>query len=212
MKDNAKRGKRPRRRWAIWLTLIAGVAGVFLLALRLRPYVIARYSPALYHWRQILATRYPSAARRWAKFTGAPNPPRPLYASRPRRTLVGYSGVGIPYWLANQVILPGAGLPYAPLAGAILQSADLRGADLAQADLRRADLESADLSETNLSGARLNGADLRWADLSNADLRRADLTGARLEGTDLRGAKYDDTTRWPHPGYDPRKHGAVKLR
>jgi len=200
MTDERRRGKRSRRRWAIWLMLIAGVAGLFLLAPRLRPYVIARYGTAYYEWEQTLVRERPTMARIWAKLTGVPNPPWMTPASGTGMVgMVLGSGPGMSYWFFRHVELPGADLPRAPLAGANLEAANLRGANLARANLRRANLGDADLREANLSGAHLNGANLsvarlEGADLRGADLRGADLRGAQLNcihnmaGTDLRGA------------------------
>tara|TARA_Y100000310_G_C20109297_1_gene546370 strand:- start:113 stop:325 length:213 start_codon:yes stop_codon:yes gene_type:complete len=58
----------------------------------------------------------------------------------------------------------------------------------------------------NLQGADLDGADLREAKLHQADLRKATkLTDARLVR-----AMYDEGTKWPD-GFDPQKHGAVRV-
>jgi uncharacterized protein YjbI with pentapeptide repeats len=133
-----------------------------------------------------------------------------------------------PYWLASY---RGEG---ADLRGAVLVHASLPSASLMWANLREADLQGADLRCAKLDGARLCNADLRNANLQHANMGGGctplvDLTGADLRGADLRetlleswsryggrqtalltGARYDARTRWP-AGFDPAKHGAVKL-
>jgi pentapeptide repeat protein len=139
----------------------------------------------------------------------------------------------------TNALLMDARLRFASLPGAELQGAALGFADLAGADLAGAHLARAILRHTNLRGARLHQADLHGADLIAADLRGADLSGADLTRAKLfftpadlkrvpggppmpdpklawnilklTGARYDAHTRWP-AGFDPVRHGAVRLR
>jgi hypothetical protein len=96
------------------------------------------------------------------------------------------------------------------LAGHNLVGRDLEAANLSGAVLRNANLRGEDLAGADLTGADLRGAILQRTTLGEADLRRADLRGANLTGADLKGAHYDAFTRWP-AGFDPRRHGAVKV-
>jgi hypothetical protein len=85
----------------------------------------------------------------------------------------------------------------------------LRGRDLRGEDLADAFLADADLSDTDLRGIDFAGADLGSANLTNADLRGTNLEEANLTNARLLRACYDTLTRWP-PGFDPRRHGAVR--
>jgi hypothetical protein len=73
------------------------------------------------------------------------------------------------------------------------------------------DLRRADLARMELGGMGLAGLDLRGADLRGTDLRHTDLSGTKLRSAKLRGARYDAHTCWP-AGFDPAKHGAVRVR
>lgn len=145
--------------------------------------------------------------------------------------LVGIGALGVrlrPYWVAKY-----RG-EKADLHGAVLVFAPLSGTDLTRANLNGASLNGANLREARLQEAQLKGADLREADLEEADLGHADLAGADLRGADLRdavpcllttvdgveipgtddnfdGARYDARTRWPD-GFDPQRHGAVRVK
>lgn len=76
-------------------------------------------------------------------------------------------------------------------------------------------LQGASLAEANLSGAVLRCSFLRGTNLEGADLRGADLTSDLIAAESLgyailAGARYDAGTRWPE-GFDPQRHGAVKI-
>jgi hypothetical protein len=62
------------------------------------------------------------------------------------------------------------------------------------------------LTDADLTEARLNVT----GGIEPVNLTGADLTGANLTGADLTGACYDAHTRWP-TGFDPQRHGAVKM-
>ncbi|MBI3912360.1 MAG: pentapeptide repeat-containing protein, partial [Armatimonadetes bacterium] len=99
----------------------------------------------------------------------------------------------------------------ANLRQVVFRNADLRHKNLWRANLQGASLVGADLRGADLREARLAGADLRQANLRNASLDGAHLEEARLHDADLRGARYNQSTEWP-PGFDPQKHGALRLK
>jgi uncharacterized protein YjbI with pentapeptide repeats len=121
------------------------------------------------------------------------------------------------------------------MTGLIMKDSDLRGMELCFRDLNGADFSGSTISGGSLQGSNLQGAnfekavlsdcrfpdsDLRAANLREANLKNlyapqarfegADLTGAVLGKPDLQRATFDDNTKWPQ-GFDPEKHGAVKI-
>src|ERR1035441_597145 len=121
------------------------------------------------------------------------------------------------------------------MTGLIMKDSDLRGMELCFRDLNGADFSGSTISGGALQRSKLQGAnfekavlsdcrfpdsDLRAANLREANLKNlyapqarfegADLTGAVLGKPDLQRATFDDNTKWPQ-GFDPEKHGAVKI-
>jgi Pentapeptide repeats (8 copies) len=153
--------KTHRTSWAVCV-LLAGVvlSGVGTLAVRLRPYWVARYGGE-------------GADLRGVSLRGAP---------LSRADLFGADLTGANLQRAD---LRRANLSQAGLKRTNIRGASLRGANLSDADLTGANLQGADLQWADLSGALLKGADLRYAELAHAVLDGTDLRDTTLQGTNL---------------------------
>jgi uncharacterized protein YjbI with pentapeptide repeats len=182
-------GMRNRVTWGLAVVLaVVVLGGVGVLAVRLRPYLIARYSgrDAI-----LIEAALPGASLSGVDLRGAN-----LIGANLRGSHLNGSQLQNA-WLAG-ADLNHANLQGADLGGAILfggQTLRVLGARLIRTDplvvkVKRTDLRGADLRGTNLQGARLN------------------TQGARFSGALLIGAIYDAHTRWPK-GFDPLKHGAI---
>jgi uncharacterized protein YjbI with pentapeptide repeats len=202
-----------RKAWALATVLAGGLlGGVGLTGFWLRSYWVAKYRGRSAYLEGALLIRAPLQG---AMMPGANLRRANLAGADLRQACLSFSS------------LSGANLRGANLTRTFLDGTSLRGSDFSGANLTRTVFDGANLRGAKLSGARLTGArfvlaNLRGVDLRHVDLRStlliyADLRGADLLGAagrlpaDLSGARYDAQTRWPQ-GFDPARHGAVRVR
>jgi uncharacterized protein YjbI with pentapeptide repeats len=166
--------------WICATLTVVILSSISLLAVRLRPYWVAKYrgTEADLHGASLRGAPLRDADLAGTNFRGADLRGADLRHANLSCTTsfresveVTRTGATVEHWV--RAFLEGG--------------ADLRGANLQRADLQHARL---------------------WrADLRNADLRAANLGGVDLVGVWLKGALYDSCTQWP-AGFDPRKRGA----
>jgi uncharacterized protein YjbI with pentapeptide repeats len=193
--------------WGLAVVLTAGVvAAVGMLGVQLRPYWVAKYRGreadlrgAALPYAPLAGAELDSAVLAGADLSGANLRGAFLRALRVSRWPTD------PDKGCSVVDLTGARLVGADLTGAHLMAANLTGGFLSDATFNRAHADSATFRQADLRRARFRGADLHNANFCGADLTDADLSGARLKY-----AHYDAHTRWPQ-GFDPQRHGAVKV-
>ena len=153
--------------------------GVGLLALRLKPYWVARY-------------RGDNADLHSAFLVGAP-------LAHAQLSETDLRGANLAQANLSAAALCGVNLTGAKLTGIILHGATLAFTQLRCVDLRHADLRGASIYNTTLAGADLRGADLRGAWIGCFDEKWAVDPGWFV------GTRFDAHTRWP-AGFDPVKH------